>query len=65
MCSLPRSHCACGASFENYKELRVHIALETERWPLARCSRAHHDPVNDQDLAHLRWASITEAPNDQ
>lgn len=47
--------CACGATFPNVKELRVHIALETERWPLQPCSPEHHDPHNPQDLRLLRW----------
>ena len=49
------SICACGQLFDNPKELRVHIALKTDRWPMVRCSATHHDPANDTDIASLRW----------
>lgn len=47
--------CTCGMLFENSKELRVHIALRAERWPIERCTRTHHDPKNGEDLKFLRW----------
>lgn len=58
--------CACGASFPNVKELRVHIALETEHWPVHRCCPEHHDPQNLGDTRALRWlALVAESPNAQ
>ena len=53
--------CACGIAFGNPKELRVHIALKTERWPMVRCSTDHHDPTNDTDIASLRWLTQVDS----
>lgn len=55
-----KSYCSCGLEFDNYKECRVHIALLTERWPIERCSRSHHDPRNEEDLKALRWLEATQ-----
>lgn len=52
--------CICGEKFQNYKELRVHIALATDRWPISRCCSSHHDPENPADLAALRWQHLVE-----
>ena len=48
--------CSCGREKANRKELRVHIALNCERWPNERCTPEHHDPLDDVDQMHLRWA---------
>jgi hypothetical protein len=55
---MPSHTCSCGSSFPNGKELRVHIALETERWPFHRCSPEHHDPDSSQDALALRWLAV-------
>jgi hypothetical protein len=62
MIPMPKSLCACGALFESYKELRVHIAMATDRWPMLRCTPDHHDPRNEEDLAALRWVAAMEQP---
>jgi len=50
--------CACGQVFPNRKELRVHIALATDRWPVERCSNTHHDPSDEIDQHNLRWRNV-------
>jgi hypothetical protein len=57
---MPDPKCACGLAFANAKELRVHIALETERWPVHRCCPEHHDPHNPGDVRALRWLALTK-----
>ena len=47
--------CACGEVFDHVKDLRVHIALATDRWPIERCSALHNDPNNPDDLKALAW----------
>lgn len=44
--------CACGVRMTP-KQLRVHIALCTEHWPLIRCTEEHHDPLNLLDKGYL------------
>jgi hypothetical protein len=64
MTSPPRSLyvCACGRPHENRKELRVHIALETDRWPIDRCSPEHHDPADVDDARNLTWQAMWAHP---
>ena len=56
------TRCACGQVFDHIKDLRFHIAVETDRWPVERCTRAHHDPLNIQDLAALAWRRESRHP---
>jgi hypothetical protein len=54
--------CACGERFANAKELRVHIALLTTRWPAQRCSIEHYSPGNEADedyIEQIRSAIIS------
>lgn len=55
--------CACGHSAANYKDLRVHIALQTEGWPRDRCSVEHFDPHSHADLRSLFNTKIWEGIN--
>jgi hypothetical protein len=56
----PEHTCSCGRSFANAKDLRVHIAEATDRWPIHRCSPEHHDPHSLGDTRALRWLALVE-----
>ena len=53
--------CACGQAFAHQKDLRVHIALAIERWPVARCTLDHYDENDPADKAFLRWLEVADA----
>lgn len=58
---MPILKCVCGREFDHRKDLRTHIALETDSWPSDRCTPKHHDPLDPTDRAHLRWRAVREA----
>ena len=55
--------CKCGVTCLNQSELRWHIALATNRWPVVRCDEVHNDPTDMVDQLYLLDKHSTDEAN--